>query len=224
MLFEKYLKEKGIELKPWQLLAAESFLAVMHSHKESFTGKTFLIDKLADFIEAHGNEFEIKGVPVDLLDSEDMEGLVPMGNAACIEVWSRMHEERVAPRSVMIKTSGPSSVDQIEADLYVALCRRLMVDSFICRIEVKDEPLNEVDQVKEFLEKRCRRNPDATISRVSLYSAYKLYCLEIDYREVGQRQFSLLVGRCAPDLYRIRLGGSRLYKGLELKPVESVGA
>jgi hypothetical protein len=57
--FESYMKAKGKELKPWQKEAADALLTVMHNNRVCATGKTFLMQNLTEFINLHGNEFEV---------------------------------------------------------------------------------------------------------------------------------------------------------------------
>lgn len=57
--FEAFVKEKGKELKPWQKEAADALLAVMHDNRVRASGKTFLIQNLSEFIDLHGDDFEV---------------------------------------------------------------------------------------------------------------------------------------------------------------------
>lgn len=57
--FEKFIEEKKIELRPWQAEAALMFLTAMYRHRDRASGKTFLMDVLSDFINEHGDIYEI---------------------------------------------------------------------------------------------------------------------------------------------------------------------
>lgn len=59
MTFEAFLKMQGIELRPWQKEAARRFLWEVYLHREGRSGKTFLIQKLDEFISEHGNDFMV---------------------------------------------------------------------------------------------------------------------------------------------------------------------
>ena len=59
MTFEQYLKEQGIKLFSWQTEAATAFLYFMYYQRSGTTGKTFLIQKLNEFLCHHGNDFEM---------------------------------------------------------------------------------------------------------------------------------------------------------------------
>ena len=59
MKFSDYLEDKGIVLKSWQMMAARQFLNMVGLHQQSATGKTFLMNVLRDFLNEHGNNFEL---------------------------------------------------------------------------------------------------------------------------------------------------------------------
>jgi len=74
-LFEDFVEEKGIKLRPWQEKAAQRFLGVVFSQQFAASGKTFLMKLLNEFINEHGNNFSFESAYVssrpvkDLVDS-----------------------------------------------------------------------------------------------------------------------------------------------------------
>jgi hypothetical protein len=57
--FSEYLKEQGIELVSWQEQAAVDFLKNVEQNQGMASGKTFLLQVLFDFVQTHGNCFEL---------------------------------------------------------------------------------------------------------------------------------------------------------------------
>jgi len=57
--FTEYLKEQGIELVPWQEQAAIDFLKNVEQNQGMASGKTFVVQMLFDFVQTHGNAFEL---------------------------------------------------------------------------------------------------------------------------------------------------------------------
>ena len=127
--FEKHLREKGIELNPWQRIAAQRFLEVVRNHPEGGSGKSFLVKELAEFINKHGSQFDVDGDSF----SEPIEGKVgqilsTMNNADAVKVWLDLRKDRgcfATPR-----TQG--SIGDMEDQLYQGLTRRLVLESQEC--------------------------------------------------------------------------------------------
>jgi len=57
--FGKWLAKRRIILHHWQFMAAVALLSVMYHHREGGSGKTFLIRVIGDFLNEHGNDFEL---------------------------------------------------------------------------------------------------------------------------------------------------------------------
>lgn len=57
--FTEYLKEQGIELLPWQEQATIDFLKNVEQNQGAASGKAFVVKMLFDFIQTHGNCFEL---------------------------------------------------------------------------------------------------------------------------------------------------------------------
>lgn len=57
--FTEYLREQGIELLPWQEQAAIDFLKNVEQNQGMASGKTFVVRMLFDFVQTHGNAFEL---------------------------------------------------------------------------------------------------------------------------------------------------------------------
>jgi len=57
--FKTWCRERGYTLKSWQREAANALLTVMYDHRGTATGKSTLIKLLADFVDEHGNNFEV---------------------------------------------------------------------------------------------------------------------------------------------------------------------
>ena len=58
--FQRFMCNNGEQLKGWQERAANEFLMAIHTHRESGTGKSFLMEHLCEFIEEHGNDFGLE--------------------------------------------------------------------------------------------------------------------------------------------------------------------
>jgi hypothetical protein len=59
--FTRYLREHGnITLNTWQRNTANMLLAAMYPWREGKTGKTFLMKHLSDFVNEHGNDYELE--------------------------------------------------------------------------------------------------------------------------------------------------------------------
>ena len=127
--FEKHLKKKGVVLNPWQRLAAQRFLDVIRRHGEPKSGKTFLINELAEFINNHGNEFDLnREVFGEQIVSEVGEIQTTMSNADAVKVWLDLRKTQgcfVTPRL-------PGTVEEMEDVLYRNLTQRLMLGSQEC--------------------------------------------------------------------------------------------
>lgn len=57
--FSEYLKEKGFVLSPWQESLARGVLKMMAPHQGHSAGKTWILELLLDFVNRHGNNFEV---------------------------------------------------------------------------------------------------------------------------------------------------------------------
>lgn len=55
-----WLKEQQIELQEWQLNAAHCFLKHLDPYRTPESGKTFLIETIAGFINDHGSDFALE--------------------------------------------------------------------------------------------------------------------------------------------------------------------
>jgi putative DNA primase/helicase len=85
--------------------------------------------------------------------------------------------------------------------------------SSICT-EALEDYKTEVNPAKEFLTETCEENSYAEISCSSLYDAYKKWCNENGYRQLGERQFGKEVKRLFPRSEKRRTSqqGDREYK------------
>ena len=141
--FESYLKNKGVELNPWQRLAAQRFLDVVRHHGEAKSGKSFLVKELAEFINEHGNAFDVEGE----IFSEQIEGIIDeirpiMSTEDCVKVWLSLREERLS-----LSVGAPGCLPAMEAKLYDNLTERLFLESQ--EVIFVGENLTEGDQHEE---------------------------------------------------------------------------
>lgn len=60
--FTEYLEDKDVKLLPWQKKAATEFLKSVRTQQQGGSGKTFIARLLLDFIQTHGNDFELDGL------------------------------------------------------------------------------------------------------------------------------------------------------------------
>lgn len=62
MTFEEYIKECGEELFPWQREAANKFLVEVHKVSNvPAAGKSWLAERLVEFLAEFGSSFEVVG-------------------------------------------------------------------------------------------------------------------------------------------------------------------
>lgn len=61
MNFDDWFKEKYPKtvLKPWQQKAIQEFLFIAYPYRKGPTGKTFCLKFLTEFINEHGNDYEL---------------------------------------------------------------------------------------------------------------------------------------------------------------------
>ena len=59
MKFEEWLEKEDIELKPWQMTFAKGALKTMRPHRDTVSGKSFVMRTLSRFVDEHGNDFEL---------------------------------------------------------------------------------------------------------------------------------------------------------------------
>ena len=64
LTFEKWLEEKGLTLHPWQKQASDAFFRVLYAQRGKAVGKTLLADLMLEFVNRHGNEFEVEDSPL----------------------------------------------------------------------------------------------------------------------------------------------------------------
>lgn len=57
--FKTWLKTRKIKLRPWQEKAAKDFLKTIAENQNAATGKTYLLKILTEFVNEHGNFFEL---------------------------------------------------------------------------------------------------------------------------------------------------------------------
>lgn len=57
--FNDYMEAKGLKTLLWQTAAAAAILAALKEHQGRASGKRFLMQNLAEFINLHGHDFEV---------------------------------------------------------------------------------------------------------------------------------------------------------------------
>jgi len=74
LTFEKWMEEKGLTLHPWQKQASDVFFRVLYAQKGKAVGKTLLADLMLEFVNRHGNEFELPTRPAGSADFPPLIG------------------------------------------------------------------------------------------------------------------------------------------------------
>jgi hypothetical protein len=86
MTFEQYMKEAGVVLYPWQIVASRAFLQAFYPHRAEVIGKTFLVENLLRFLDENGNTFELEGDDSVLKFAAEMIVEDPLGAVVKQEV------------------------------------------------------------------------------------------------------------------------------------------
>ena len=93
------------------------------------SGKSFLVKELAEFINKHGNQFDVDGDSLSTpVEAKVGQLLSTMSNADAVKVWLDLRKERgcfATPR-----TQG--SIGDMEDQLYQGLTERLVLESQEC--------------------------------------------------------------------------------------------